>query len=198
MRLTDFHRKAFVNAAMNDVPKGDWDEQARALVQKFILNNRLPAQVRGLANDGELREWLALGYYIAPGSLNGVSYYARAGEVNSLLDLKTISPELWEELKKLAVNKNKEKEKLASLSEKLRAVAASATTRKALAGMLPEFEKYLPDEAPPQDRMLPAVANMVADFMRAGWPKDQAKTAAKPAANQKAKSAARREQAVRA
>ena len=71
---------------------------------------------------------------------------------------------------------------------------AARIAREALAAMLPEFEKYLPSETPALDRTVPAVANVVTDFMRAGWPKGQAKPAAKPAA----KSGAGREKAVRA
>ena len=58
-----------------------------------------------------------------------------------------------------------------ALAEKLRAVAYSVTTRKALAAALPEFEKYLPPDDAAAIRTLPVVANVVADFVKAGWPK---------------------------
>ena len=40
-------------------------------------------------------------------------------------------------------------------------------------GDLPEFAKYLPKAVAKTDN-LPAVANLVADFVKAGWPKEQA------------------------
>ena len=55
------------------------------------------------------------------------------------------------------------------------AAAMSCTTRKALANLLPEFEQYLPEDTPAAIRSLPAIANIVADFSKAGWPKDKTK-----------------------
>ena len=49
--------------------------------------------------------------------------------------------------------------------------ALGASTRKGLADALPEFEKYLPADEPAAVRSLPVVANVVADFVKAGWPK---------------------------
>ena len=40
--------------------------------------------------------------------------------------------------------------------------------------MLPEFEKYLPADEQKALRSVPVVANLVADFTKAGWPKDKA------------------------
>lgn len=59
----------------------------------------------------------------------------------------------------------------AKLESNLRATACSVTTREALVKLLPEFEKYLPAADAPQDRTVPALANLVADFVAAGWPK---------------------------
>lgn len=58
-----------------------------------------------------------------------------------------------------------------NLETKLQAVAESCTTRKALLNALPEFEKYLPADDAAACRSLPVVANVVSDFMKAGWPK---------------------------
>ena len=65
------------------------------------------------------------------------------------------------------------------LETKLMAAANSCTTRKALVELLPEFEKYLPADQAAACKTLPAVANIMADFVKAGWPKDEAKKGAK-------------------
>jgi len=56
------------------------------------------------------------------------------------------------------------------LEAKLMAAANSCTTRKALVDLLPEFEKYLPAGQAEACKTLPAVANIMADFVKAGWP----------------------------
>jgi hypothetical protein len=39
---------------------------------------------------------------------------------------------------------------------------------------LPEFEKYLPEDEAQAVRALPVVTNVVADFVKAGWPTKKA------------------------
>jgi hypothetical protein len=41
---------------------------------------------------------------------------------------------------------------------------------------LPEFEKYFPAEDAPISKNLPALANMVADLTKLGWPKGKTST----------------------
>ena len=45
--------------------------------------------------------------------------------------------------------------------------------RAAFVAKLPEFAHYLPAEDAPAGRSLPVVANLVTDFVKAGWPKDK-------------------------
>jgi hypothetical protein len=80
--------------------------------------------------------------------------------------------------KKVAVLSEKARatrQTISDLQEKLESVAKSCTTRKQLAELLPEFEKYLPDNAPAASRAVPAIANLVTEFTKAGWPKAKAK-----------------------
>lgn len=56
---------------------------------------------------------------------------------------------------------------------------SACTTRKQAAEVLPEFEKYLPEDEPKALRTLPALANVAADFVKAGWPKNAKKGGAK-------------------
>jgi len=57
---------------------------------------------------------------------------------------------------------------------KLKGIIDGCTTLKQLKTLLPEFEKYMPTEIAPT-KNLPAVANVVADLTKLGWPKGGAK-----------------------
>jgi len=46
----------------------------------------------------------------------------------------------------------------------------ACTTTKQLRELLPEFDRYLPAEEEKTLRTLPVVQNIVADFVKAGWP----------------------------
>jgi hypothetical protein len=63
------------------------------------------------------------------------------------------------------------------LQNKLEGAVIAYTTRKQLAAALPEFEKYLPPEEA-KGSNLPALANVVTDFIAAGWPAGKANAAA--------------------
>jgi hypothetical protein len=54
--------------------------------------------------------------------------------------------------------------------QKLGGIISSITTVKALKEALPELEKYAPDDTPEPKTGLPAVANLMADVIAAGWP----------------------------
>ncbi len=53
----------------------------------------------------------------------------------------------------------------------LRGVVEGCNTVKQLKEALPEFAKYAPHEEA-TSKNLPALANVVAEFSKAGWPKD--------------------------
>ena len=55
---------------------------------------------------------------------------------------------------------------------KLKSIIDGCTTLKQLKTLLPEFEKYMPTEEAPT-KNLPAVANVVADLTKLGWPKER-------------------------
>jgi hypothetical protein len=88
-----------------------------------------------------------------------------------------LTPEAQAEVDALAEKASADKAARAVLSQRLRAVAYSVSTRKALAEALPEFAKYLPADEAEAMRTVPVIANVVADFVRAGWPKDKRKPA---------------------
>lgn len=167
MKLTNTIRDAFIRAAMDDVPASvDHKEAIRELVVSDALAQCPPA-VRALWKDSKTRDYLrVLTPYIAGISIavpSGVAY-------SSDFTLTSAGQAKVDALKAEMDASNKARK---ALAEKLRAVAYSVTTRKALAAALPEFEKYLPPDDAAAIRTLPVVANVVAEFVKAGWPKDK-------------------------
>jgi len=167
MRLTKYIREAFVRAAMNDVPQIDYNEQAKALAEKTLLEI-MPASIKKLLKDKEAEQWINREYICIPGRLQNFYGHASRGD-SSIIKIK--KPEAWTELVKLSELAETQRVRREELRRKLEACAESVTTRAALVELLPEFEKYLPADEKAAIKTLPAVANVVADFTAAGWPK---------------------------
>lgn len=165
MRLTNVIRDAFVRAAMQDVPSAEnYEEQAHKLVVEDSIN-KLPEKLKPIARDKKLKEFLETRthwFYRQPfGSVTVFGYEY------------TPSKEVGEKIAELAAKKQAEDSRNSQLQERLKSAAYSVTTRKALVDLLPEFEKYLPADEPAAIKTLPAIANLVTDFTKAGWPKDK-------------------------
>jgi hypothetical protein len=175
MRLTNYIRDAFIRSAMQDVPKEDFNEQVAKLLREDSLK-KLPPKVRAIAEDKDLRHFVTSKYYHVP------SYLISNPKVYD--SEYTPSAEAEKKLSALIDQANTQNKRNQDLDGKLRSVAYACTTRKALVEALPEFEKYLPaDEAKAVKANLPALANVVSDFVKAGWPKqNQGKIAAAQAA----------------
>lgn len=174
MKLTKLIRDAFVRAAMNDVPKSeDFEAQAHALVLEESIA-KLPAKVQPLARDKDLKFCLRMeGYYFY-----GFHSFGSATVFSPRGDSYKPSNEMAAKLQELHAKRQADAAMREGLKDKLAAAAYSCTTRKALVALLPEFEKYLPAEAE-TCKTLPAVANLVADFTKAGWPVGAKKGATK-------------------
>lgn len=165
MRLTNAMRSAFVRSAMNDVPMIDYEERIAALMTDAAVE-LLPAPLKKIwIENPELRNYFCTIYVSVScgGSYCSVwvpAIPAHEAEIESAaVDLSNLA--------------DKQNEQRTALRTKLEACAASVSTRKALAALLPEFEKYLPQDDTAACRTLPAVANVVADFVKAGWPKER-------------------------
>lgn len=165
MKLTNHHREAFLNAAMNEVPQIDYEEKIyQAALADAVA--ALPPAVRKLWDNKETRGWVQTPQKYHNDSVG----YLR---LPALQPGHTFSADVLAVLRDLAAKKREQLTARESLRSKLKAAAYGVTTRKALADLLPEFAKYLPQEDAPLSRMVPAVANLVTDFMQAGWPKGQ-------------------------
>ena len=171
MKLTNLIRDSFINAAMQDVPSVDYEKQAQDLFEKAALDV-MPAAVARIYKDPETKGYVNLTNI----QFAGFSHYIPS-ESHSSLGGPSAMPLLGskcEELEKLQQAYKAGRTKNDELRNSLRSVAYSCTTRKQLLEALPEFEKYLPAL---MDKTvgLPAVSNVVSDFVKAGWPKDKPK-----------------------
>lgn len=169
MRLTNTIRDAFIRAAMADVPSVDYGEKIRSLVIKDAIK-QLPPKARAIYNDPELRHYVRTQYRHHFGV--GISFPCGDGTYEP-------SEETRAECVKLEAADEEQNARNKALRAKLHAVAYSVSSRKALVDALPEFEKYLPADEAAACRTLPVIANVVADFVKAGWPKGTKKEARK-------------------
>ena len=169
MKLTNHLRDAFIRQAMNDVPNIDYAEQIRKAVMDDTIDT-LPPKIKAIWKDAALREWIKTDWNNFGGVSVTTPAISRAG-----VKLSPGAATLVDELKALNDAQKKQRKEL---EDKLRGCAYSVTTRKQLAELLPEFVRYMPKDEAAAIRTLPAVANVVADFVKAGWPKDKRETAA--------------------
>lgn len=170
MRLTNTLRDAFVRAAMQDVPKQDYKEEIRKQVQADAYS-KLPAKVKALHDNKDLRHYIATQNIWIGGEYVNVpcgDRYVASGEISEVIQVLQNKSDAQQEARQ-------------ALQRKLRGCAYACSTRKSLLEMLPEFEKYLPEDDAAACKTLPVVANVVSDFIKAGWPAS-AKVTKKPVA----------------
>jgi hypothetical protein len=155
MRITKWDKQAIVKAVMADVPTPD-DKQVKAEMQAALVKAMTP-EVRKV-------------YKLAPTALR--TGYIRAWEFDIDYGTDLIVGDADMD-KVLAPWKAKKKEREAARSQLVGAIEA-CTTLKQLNTRLPEFKKYFPTEQKPVAN-LPALANVVADLSKLGWPKGETK-----------------------
>lgn len=156
MKLNKFEKQAIVRAIMADVPEVDKDKR-RATIQAEVVKLMSPA-VHKVYNTVPfaLRK-----QHIGDLVYNGTNWDARdivAGDVSEA------------DIKKVCLPYKEEDTKRHDAYAALTGAVEACSTLKQLKERLPEFEKYYPTEAQPT-KNLPALANVVADLARLGWPK---------------------------
>ena len=171
MKLTNTIRDAFIRAAMHDVPSIDYRQQADDLAQKAM--KAIFAKDFPRIDMAKVADWLQPKGVSMPGALGNL-YQPAPSSVCLKKDVK-----VWAALEALSAKHDAQEAVRAELRRKLRAVAYSVNTRKALVDALPEFAKYLPADQAEASRQLPVVADVVAEFAKAGWPKGKKPTAAR-------------------
>jgi len=166
MRLTNTQRDAFVKRVMEDVPRVDYTEKARKLIQAEAIT-QMPQPVLELFQNINLRHHLALNY-VYTGFSGQVAIFCSPHYVKS--------DELIESLKQLRVESEKQWEERKVLEDKIRAVIYSCSTLKMALRELPEFAEYLPSGRSPLVNNLPiknSVAHVVTELMNAGWKQNE-------------------------
>ena len=173
MKLTKYMREAFVNAAMNDVPTVDYETQLIKEVVRASVD-ALPSNVRPVWKDESTKQYIKTIYrhYAGQSILVPGIEAGRWTGTNPRPALLAADKLLIDNLEAQC---KAQAEQLTSLRAKLKGVAESCNTRKQLAEALPEFEKYLPADTPAACKTLPAITNIMTDFVKAGWPKEKTK-----------------------
>lgn len=159
MRLTKNMRTAFVRAAMDDVPQVDYHAQLQKIATDAAIAMMPPTVLAAYKKHPEFFQ--RTGQHIT-----GVGHYYLP--IPSNMNLSSAAVEEMQRVDKL---KDAQRNSLKALESKINGAASACTTLKALKDMLPEFEKYMPADEPAACRTLPVVQNVVADFVKAGWPK---------------------------
>jgi len=171
MRLTNYIRDAYIRSVMQDVPKKEFDEEIRSLVSKDLIS-QLPIEIKTIWEANKLRGWLEPSTAYFGESSIGVTYPCdRSDRWNR--PAPKLTPAGKKAFDKLDSEYVQQKKTLKELEDKVKGAAYGCKTREQLAKLIPEFEKYLPEDEPAAIKTLPIVANTMSDFVKAGWPKDK-------------------------
>lgn len=167
MKLTNYIRDAFIDAALADVPKGcDHEEAIRKIAQADLLA-QVPALIQKAWKDPDLIQYIRR----RSDSYGDVSVaYPSADDGWGSRGKRQLGTEAQKKVDKLAGEMLADLALRKDLRQKLKGAAYACNTTKQLRELLPEFAKYLPAEEEQTCRTLPVVANIVADFTKAGWP----------------------------
>ena len=159
MKITKYDRLAIVRAIMADVPKTDKIKR-RAEIQATIVKTMSPAVRKVFKDHPHALRTYHVGDLCSDGGWD--SRTVVVGDVT-------------EEMMETILKPYREEDNARHNAQaKLHGAIDSCTTRKALMDRLPEFEKYFPTESAPT-KNLPALANVVADLSKLGWPKSKTK-----------------------
>lgn len=149
MKLTKYHKEAIVSSILNDLPSPD-EKQLQADIQTaFVAAMSTEAQAL---------------YATSPKALATSHFY---GDQTGLKFGKVFivgDADVKEALKPYSdAQKSRE-----AIRRKLKAAIGGMNTRKQFIDAFPEFSHYAPPEPGPTAN-LPALANIVADLVKAGW-----------------------------
>lgn len=154
-RINKWDKQAIVRAIMADVPKIDKKKRKEKL-QAAIVKAMSPEARKLYKNCPEALRTHHVGGLIDDG--NWMSREIIVGDVKDAV---------IDELKKPYEAEDK---KFREVEYQLKGAIEACTTIKQLNDRLPEFKKYFPTVEKPTAN-LPALANVVADLSKLGWPK---------------------------
>jgi hypothetical protein len=155
MKLTKLHKEAIVRAIMNDVPKPDKAKRRMEVVKAIIKAMSPECRKVYLKTPSALAT-----QYVGDLTYDGVYEHRQVpkGDVPATKIDEILKPYQEEDTAR------------EHASRRLRLAIDGCSTLKQLQTALPEFKKYYPTEMEPT-KNLPALANVVADLSKLGWPK---------------------------
>jgi hypothetical protein len=159
MKLTKYQKQGIARAIINDIPPVDYNKRREELQAAVVKAMSAPVVKLYKVCPNALRKAHAGNYVL------GDRYdenWVIAGDVTD----KQV-----EAMTKKYIDENDARY---AAKRQLEAAINGCNTLKQLMTTLPEFEKYYPTEAQPT-KNLPALANVVADLSRLGWPKGEKK-----------------------
>jgi hypothetical protein len=172
MKLTNYIRDAYVTSVMNDVPQKDFSEEAKKVFTKAYLE-ALPKEIQTAWALPACQGFINTRYANACGQSFNLPADGRSwGGIKTPEKAKAKVDALQEQ-------HNAQEKHRDALRAKVKGAAYACNTTKQLRELLPEFDKYLPAEEEKTLRTLPVVQNIVADFVKAGWPAGAKKGGAK-------------------
>lgn len=156
MRITKWDKQAIVKAIMADVPAIDMKKRHEEIQAEVVKLMTPECRKVYKAMPDALREYNA-------GNLlyDGYSWSSRSIVRGDVAE---------KELKKVLAKYETEDETRSKAKHALVGAIEACSTLKQLNDRLPEFKKYFPTEQKPVAN-LPALANVVADLSKLGWPK---------------------------
>ena len=157
MKIDKYVRQSIVRAIMNDVPKPD-KVKRRAELQAAIVKAMSPDVRKVYKTTPDALK----AHYFGDMTYDNINWNTRELVVGDVSEAT---------LDELAKPYKDEDEAISAARCKLEGAIEGCTTRKALMTRLPEFEAYFPAEQAPLSKSVPALANMVADLSKLGWPK---------------------------
>lgn len=154
MNLTKLHKQAIVRAIMQDTPPLDrtkWTAEITAAIVKAMS-----PEVRKL-------------YKTNPQALRHATV-PYTNQYRSWGDEMPVGDVTKEQINAIVEPYEKQYKERRDMENKLTAAFEGIRTLKQAETTFPEFKKYYPTEAQPT-KNLPALANVVADLSKLGWPK---------------------------
>lgn len=156
MKLTKWDKQAIVKAIMADVPKPD-KKKRHVEVQAEIVKLMTPACRKVYKEMPDALREHSTGSWTYDG-VNYSTYRVVQGDVSD------------KDIAKVREKYDAEDKKYSDAECHLKGAIEACSTLKQLNDRLPEFKKYFPTEEKPVAN-LPALANVVADLTKLGWPK---------------------------
>lgn len=169
MRLIKDDKAAFVRAVIDDIPTINYDDQVRSKMKAFGLST-LPPDLKDVAV--KYPGYFETRCLYTPNGCPNVNVICHIDLPNYSSSWKEKYPEIWAELKEIGKLNEAQNDARKAMGEKLRAIIDGCSTLKVAKERLPEFEKYLPADRDGHGTTNLPVANVVADLMNLGWPKD--------------------------